>query len=183
MLALLATAVLLVVPTAAAMAIDARISAGAREIAAILQAQRWEAVAANETRGLYFVRDARGWQWFDVRDGNGNGLRTAEVRAGVDPTVRGPFRLEQRVAGIRLGFPPTARLPAVPPRTGSLANVVDPVQFGRSDLISFSALGTSSSGTLYVTDGRHALRAIVLFGPSARLRVWRLDTRENRWKL
>jgi hypothetical protein len=59
----------------------------------------------------------------------------------------------------------------------------DPVRFGRSDLVSFTPVGSASSGTLYVTDRRHALFAVVLFGPTARLRVWRFVPAERRWTL
>jgi hypothetical protein len=57
------------------------------------------------------------------------------------------------------------------------------VRFGRSDLVSFSPLGSASSGTIYVTDGRNALFAIVQFGPTSRLRVWRYRPLERRWTL
>jgi prepilin-type N-terminal cleavage/methylation domain-containing protein len=175
------TSVLL--PTGAEMVADARAAAGAREMAATLQALRWKAVSANRSYGLFFSLDQRGWHWLVVRDGNGNGLRTAEVRSGTDPAVSGPHRMEDRVDGLYLGFPPVQSLPAIPPRSGSISNLADPVKFGNSNLISFSPWGTASSGTLYLTDRRHALRAVVLFGPTVRVRVWRFDTREARWKL
>ena len=105
------------------------------------------------------------------------------MRAGTDRTISGPHRLEDRVAGLYFGFPPAESIPGIPPRSGAISNLDDPVKFGRSNLISFSPLGTASSGTLYVTDRRHALRAVVLFGPAVRVRVWRFDTREVKWKL
>ena len=51
------------------------------------------------------------------------------------------------------------------------------------DLVSFGPEGSASSGTLYVTDGRRGLFAVVLFGPTARLRVWRFNPEERRWTL
>jgi type II secretory pathway pseudopilin PulG len=180
---LIGVMVSVVAPTAAEMVADARAAAGARELASILQAMRWKAVAANSNHGLFFARDERGWYWLVVRDGNGNGLRTAEVRSGTDRTVSGPHRLEDRVSGLYLGFPPAESIPRIPPRSGAISDLIDPVKFGRSNLISFSPLGTASSGTLYVTDRRHALRAVVLFGPAVRVRVWRFDTREAKWKI
>jgi hypothetical protein len=71
-------------------------------------------------------------------------------------------------------------IPEIPPRRGTISGVDDPVQFGRSDLVAFSPLGTASSGTLYVTDGRE-LFGIVLFGATARVRVWRYDGGTNEW--
>jgi prepilin-type N-terminal cleavage/methylation domain-containing protein len=182
-LALLAIAAAFLFPVAADLERAHRANAAAREIGTTLQALRWRSVATNRSHGLYFRNDARGWHWFVVGDGNGNGLRTREVRSGTDPTLSGPHRVEDSVPGARLGFPPATWLPRIPPATGAIRDRSDPVQFGRSDLVSFSPLGRASSGTLYVTDGRHALRGIVLFGPSARVRVWRLDLREGRWRL
>ncbi len=182
-LALLVLVVSIIVPTASSMASSARGAAAAREMALALHALRWKSVAANRSHGLWFQQDAEGWHWFVVRDGNGNGLRTAELRSGTDRTLSGPHRLEHSVEGMLVGFPDQVSLPSIPPRGGRIRAMDDPVQFGRSDLISFSPMGTSSSGTLYLTDNRHELRAVVLFGPSARVRVWRYDLREGRWRL
>jgi prepilin-type N-terminal cleavage/methylation domain-containing protein len=158
-------------------------TAGARELAVTLQALRFRAIAANRNHGLYFERDGDGWRWFVVRDENHNGLRTGEILNGVDRKLSGPHRLSDRVGGVELGFPVATTLPNLPPRRGSINGLDDPVKFGRADIISFSPLGRASSGTLYLSDGRYALRAVVLFGPTARVRVWRFDTREGRWKL
>jgi len=182
-LTLLGLVVVLGFPAAADRLAAARASAAAREMALLLQSLRWRAVATSASHGVLFVQDGAGWSWLLVRDGNGNGLGTAEVRSGIDLTLSGPHRFDDVVAGIALGFPPTPRIPNVPPRSGAVANLGDPVQFGASNLVAFSPLGSASSGTLYLTDGRHALRALVVFGPTGRVRVWRLDTREGRWRL
>ena len=92
-----------------------------------------------------------------------------------------PHRLEDRVSGIRPGFPGDGPFPRIS-GPGTISNLDDPVQFGASNLISFSPLGRSSSGTLYLTDGRQQLYGVVLFGPTTRVRVWRYDARAGRWK-
>jgi type II secretory pathway pseudopilin PulG len=182
-LALLGIAILAVVPAAASMLAGARMAAGARDLALALQAQRWRSVAVGRYHGLLFERVGEGWQWLEVRDDNGNGLRTAEVRAGVDPVLGGPHRMEDRVSRVTLGFPDLPAVPNIPPRGGVIGGLDDPVKFGNSDLVSFSPLGTGSSGTIYLTDGREGLYAIVLFGPTGRVRVWRFDARLARWFL
>jgi len=182
-LILLGLGAALLFPAAADRLAGSRASAAAREMAMTLHALRFRSVAGNASHGLLFEQDASGWHWFVVRDANGNGLSTAEVRSGTDLTLSGPHRVADRVQGIYPGFPPAPRLPRIPPRSGALTDLGDPLQFGRSNLVAFSPYGTASSGTLYLTDGRHALRAVVLFGPTARVRVWRLDTREGRWRL
>jgi prepilin-type N-terminal cleavage/methylation domain-containing protein len=182
-LTLLGLVAMLGFPAAADRLAASRASAAAREMALLLQSLRWRAVASSASHGVLFVQDGSGWSWLLVRDANGNGLSTAEVRSGIDLTLSGPQRFDDVVGGIGPGFPPARRIPNVPPRAGTIANLADPVQFGASNLVSFSPLGSASSGTLYLTDGRHALRAVVLFGPTGRVRVWRLDTREGRWRL
>ncbi|HKQ60889.1 MAG TPA: hypothetical protein VJS92_06340 [Candidatus Polarisedimenticolaceae bacterium] len=181
-LALAGMAAAVAVPALAHLRSAGRVAAGARLLAIELHAARWKSVTRRVHHGLFFERDGRGWRWREVRDGNGNGVRTAEVRSGVDPTLGGPYRLEQRIEGVRLGFPAVSALPAIPPGTGRLANLTDPIQFGSSDVVSFSPAGASSSGTLYLTDGQ-TLYAVVLFGPTTRVRVWRYDAAGRRWKL
>jgi len=179
LLAVVSLGALAAVPAAANLD---RAAPAARHLATCLLALRFRAVAANRTLGLEFERDAEGWFWWQVEDGNGNGLRSAELGSGIDRRTGGPFRLERIVEHARLGFPPAVSIPRVPPGAGAL-DLSDPIQFGRSDLVSFGPLGTASSGTLYLTDGRHRLYGVVLYGRSARVRVWRFDTREGRWKL
>jgi prepilin-type N-terminal cleavage/methylation domain-containing protein len=171
------------VPALSALRENGRTAAGARVLAMELNRMRWESVAHRRAKGLFFEQRPEGWRWSVVEDGNGNGLRTAEIRRGVDRTISGPHRLEDRVESVRLGFPPGGPFPRIPPRSGDIAGVEDPVQFGRSEIVAFSPLGRSSSGTLYVTDGKRGLFGIVLFGPSSRVRVWRYDPEGRKWSL
>ena len=181
--ALIAMSVAVSVPALSTLRERGRTAAGARYLAAELHRMRWESVARRRGMGLWFVQGPQGWEWNVVEDGNGNGLRTAEVRAGVDRTLSGPHRLQASVEGVALGFPPGVVVPEIPPRRGTIPVDADPVRFGRSDLVAFSPMGRSSSGTLYVTDGHHGLFAIVLFGPGTRVRVWRYDHRSETWSL
>jgi hypothetical protein len=116
-----------------------------------------------------------------VRDGNGNGLRTDEIADGTDPTLSGPQRLERAAAGVVLGFPDAGPVPRIPPADGWIDDLDDPVRIGGAKLLSFSPLGSSSTGTLYVTDGRLRLYAIVVYGRTARIRVWRYLVTRGRW--
>ena len=181
-LALMSLAV--AVPSLAYLRDEGRAAAGARQMAATFSALRFQSVARGRTTGLLFERGGGGWLWWEVGDGNGNGLRTSEVRRGVDPIRSGPHRLEDRVESVRLGFPRGASsIPEIPPQTGTIADLDDPIQFGRSDLVSFAPGGSASSGTLYLTDGKSVLYGVVLYGPTSRVRVWRYDTLRRRWTL
>lgn len=182
-LAIVAMAVAVTLPAAAMLRDGGRAAAGARTMATLLSAQRWKSVAGHRVRGLQFRKLTNGWSWREVADGNGNGLRTAEITRGVDPVLTPDDALERQVQDVWLGIPPGGPYPEAPPGTSSLNVGDDPVRFGRSDLVSFSPVGSASSGTLYVTDGRSGLFAVVLYGPTARLRVWRFLPRERRWTL
>ena len=180
-LVLIGMALAFVLPALAAISSERAAGAAAREVATWLQAQRWLAVAQRRSHGLYFEQVQDRWVWYAVRDGNGNGLRTDEVRRGTDPRLSGPHRIGKGGTA-RLGFP-GGPIPRIPPRRGAIQGREDPIQFGRSNIVSFGPLGSASSGTIYVTDGRRALFGIVLFGPSARIRVWRYSVESGQWTL
>ncbi len=173
------TSVLL--PAAARIRATALTAAGARHMAVTLHALRWKSVALGRSHGLLFEQDAAGWIWYAVADGSGNGLRTSEVLDGSDPILSGPHRLEETVSGVTLGFPVPRPIPRVPPGQGPIDDLDDPIQIGNTNLLAFGPLGTASSGTLYVTDRARRLYAVVLFGKTARITVWRYDTKSGRW--
>ncbi len=170
-----------VMPSFGSIHSDVRLAAGTRQMVSILQAQRWNSIAGNRFHGLFFERDAAGWSWFEVEDGNGNGLSTEEVHRGIDRKRSGPHRLGDLAPATLLGYPATGRVGRIPPRRGWIDTHSDPIRFGPSNLVAFSPKGSSSSGTLFVTDGRRGLMAIVLYGRTGRLRVWRWHSEENRW--
>lgn len=182
-LAILAIAVAVTLPAAAEIRDAGRAAAGARRMATLFSAERWKGVTQGRSIGFQFRSTPSGWVWREVADGNGNGLRSAEIARGVDTVVAAETTLEASVPHVTLGFPPGGPFPEAPPGTGLLRAGDDPVRFGRSTIVSFSPVGSATSGTLYVTDGQSGLYAVVLFGPTTRLRVWRWDRRELRWTL
>jgi prepilin-type N-terminal cleavage/methylation domain-containing protein len=182
-LAVLAIAAAVVLPGAAALTDVPRTQAGARVMAGLFSAERWKGVAGRRNVGFQFRKTGETWTWREVRDGNGNGLRTAEIASGVDAILASDRALESLVPGVRLGIPPGGPYPEAPPGTDLLTEADAPVRFGTSSIVSFGPFGSTTSGTLYVTDGRSGLYAVVLFGPSARLRVWRWDRGASRWTL
>ena len=90
------------------------------------------------------------------------GGKGAEARNQLAAREEAPLRprmgAQDRVEHVRPGFPDRGPFRAPPPGSGPLRDLDDPVKFGRSDLVSFSPLGRSSSGTVYLEDGRGGLR-------------------------
>jgi prepilin-type N-terminal cleavage/methylation domain-containing protein len=180
-LAVLALAVAVALPAAAEIRASGRTAAGARAMAVLFSAERWKSVARGHALGLQFRKVGSRWTYREASDGNGNGLRSAEIARGVDTITGEETSIDAVVPGVVFGLPPGGPYPEAPPGTDLLTDEDDPVRFGRSTIVSFGPSGTATSGTLYVTDGNAALCAVVLFGPTSRLRVWRWDRRGRRW--
>jgi type II secretory pathway pseudopilin PulG len=110
---------------------------------------RQEAVRRAETVGIRFEASEAGAVRFRVyADGNGNGLRTRDIQDGLD-TPLGPSRgLEDDFGNVSFGVSG----PAPPIEAGGerLDTGDDPIRVGASRILSFSATGRGSSGTLYV---------------------------------
>jgi hypothetical protein len=134
-----------------------------------------EAVRGNVYTAIRFERRNEGVWYARYRDGNHNGVRTADIEAGRDELIAGPFPLAVG-STVRVGLLPG--VPAIPPDHGTLSG--DPIRFGRSDLLSFSPLGTATPGTFYLA-GDGAQAAVRVTGGSARVRlmIWRGAWREH----
>jgi Tfp pilus assembly protein FimT len=185
---LVATTVAMLVATALLPSLEqfrgaVRTAAAARLLVVRLQGLRAKSVSRACAFGLLFQRDEHGWLWFEVRDGNGNGLRTADLSKGRDMVLSGPHRFADLLPNVDFGFPERKLIPRIPPRAGWVHDLERPVRIGNTALLSFSPLGTSSSGTLFVSDGQKHLMAIVLYGRTGRIRVWRHDFENSRWTL
>ena len=113
-------------------------------------------------------------------DGDGDGIRRADIDSGRDPRIGNERDLASRFTGVDFGLLDVA-IPAIPPGRGKLTPSDDPVRFGRSDIITFTPRGTASSGTLFVSDGHSTVVAVVLYGHTGRVRIWRYDRTRDRW--
>jgi type II secretory pathway pseudopilin PulG len=133
------------------------------------------AVRSGVYTAIRFERRGREVFYAVYADGNGNGVRSAEIRSGTDRLVAGPFPLTSGAPGVSVGINPGT--PAPPPDRGPLEG--DPIRFGPSDILSFSPFGTATPGTFYLA-GDSAQAAVRVTGGSARVRlmVWR----GGRWR-
>lgn len=181
-LAMAFLAILLVVslPSFASSLTRGRVGTAAREMAGEMARLRSEAIASRRRVALRLVWSGGRYVYAVHADGDGDGVRSDDVAAGRDPLLIAPRDLPSRHGGIDFGLLDTA-IPEVPPARGVLAPRSDPVRFGASDTITFTPWGTSSTGTLYVSDGRETVQAVVLYGRTGRIRIWRFDRASWRW--
>ena len=169
---------------ALALAAFAPLSAGARAVgaarylAALLQRERIEAVRTGRVCGLRFDDDGSTVGFVRVADGNGNGLRSAEIAGGIDP-VRGPrVRLADAFAGVRFAI--VDDVPAVDGGPAMLAAGTDPVRLG-SSILAFAPTGSATSGTLYLASADGRQFAVRILGATGRVRTFEFDRATARW--
>ena len=158
-----------------------RVAAAARDLAGEFARLRSTAVVSHRRVGLRLTWSGDRYSYGEYVDGDGDGIRTDDIASGRDRLVGALRDLPSRYSGIDFGLLADA-VPAIPPRRGVLAPHDDPVRFGRSDIVTFTPGGTASSGTLYISDGRESLMAVVLYGRTGRIRVWRFDRSSWMWR-
>ncbi|HZE89328.1 MAG TPA: GspH/FimT family pseudopilin [Verrucomicrobiae bacterium] len=181
-LAVGAVLVAMAVPSLSGLLARRSVDAAAATIAGELARARQDAIARRRYVGVVFEMSPEGDRFAVYLDGGQTGIRTAEIASGVDELLRGPVDLRSGNDDVRLAIPGPGAIPKVPPSRGVLHAGDDPVQFGGSDIVSFSPTGESSSGAIYLTGRGSELRAVVVFGRSARLRVWSFDPVQHLWR-
>ncbi len=154
-----------------------RADGAADYLAALLHGARMEALKRRTYVAVRFEADPGGVSMAAYADGNGNGVRAADIASGTDPLLRPRERLEQRFASVRFGFET-----GVPDVDGNaLAAGADPIRVGTSRMLSFSPTGTSSTGTVYLRgQGRRQL-AVRVLGATGRIRTLWFDFGGWQW--
>lgn len=166
-------------PALVQMQTQARAQAGARYLATCIQRARLEAARRGVHVALRFEETARGWQFTTYVDGNGNGVRTADIARGIDGPAGPPDALTHHFGDV------DARVVwMVPGIDGSpaLAAGSTPVRLGSGSMLSWSPLGTASSGTIYVGPPRGPQLAVRVFGATGRVRVFRFAPGAGQWQ-
>ncbi|HEX6324252.1 MAG TPA: GspH/FimT family pseudopilin [Vicinamibacterales bacterium] len=151
-----------------------KMRAAAAFISGYLQRARLEAVTRGRPVGVRFRADDGDWRLAAYVDGNGNGIRNADIDAGVDVGIDEETAFAARCPSVRI-----ARLDGVPDVNGVPGG--EAVRFGASRIAVFDADGSASSGSLYLTDGRTQL-AVTVTPATGRIRVRRWDSRLGVWE-
>ncbi len=126
--------------------------------------------------GLQFVVDTAGDSYAMYVDGNGDGVLTGDIQRGTDRMLLPPEHLRDNFPGVAFEVP--AGLPPV--ESGAVTDG-DPLKLGSSNLLSFSAHGTSSSGSVYIRGRSGAQYVIRAYGQTGKVRALKFDVRTRRW--
>ena len=111
-------------------------------------------------------------------DGNGNGVLQRDIDRGIDPPLTPPGWLDDQARDIslRVNQAITDVAGGAPIAPGD-----DPLRIGNTALLTFSPLGSATSGTLYIAARRGPQLAIRVFGATGRVRVLTFDARTREW--
>ena len=136
---------------------------------------RQQAVARTASVGLVFDQLNGRWVVRVCADANGNGLRRAEVNAGIDRCLDGPHDLETMFPGVRVAVDSSLQGPGGEPGSP------DPVRFGASNIASFSSSGSCTAGSLFLRSARDVQYAVRVAGVTGRTRILRYNAAAGTW--
>jgi hypothetical protein len=162
-------------PSLRAYSVDAQLLGAGRDFKMRFLKARSIATRTGVQTAIRFERRPDGVYYSLYSDGNWNGVLSAEIASGKDVRIDGPFLLTSGGPDVRVAINPG--VPAIPPDRGTL--VGDPIRFGRSDILTFSPLGTATPGTFYLA-GVGAQGAVRVTPGSSRVRL--MICRGNRWR-
>jgi hypothetical protein len=168
------------VPTMASLSAAVAVRSAAYEAATALYRARAYAITRNVHVGVKFRKNGNRYEWALYRDGNGNGVRTAEIARGVDRRL--PVYVPWDRKDVLPSILADCRVPDPSNPGGYLDHPEDPIRFGVSDICSFSPAGESSPGSIYLSDGRNRMAVVRVLGRTAKIRVLYWRRGERAWR-
>ncbi len=145
----------------------ARARAAARFLAHQCALARVRAVVGLRSVALRFTPHGDDYDIEMFVDGNGNGVRSADIALGIDTRTGGAVRITDQFPGVRLG--------TIPGLDGG------PVRLGGTMLLSFSPVGTSTSGSIFIVGRDRAQFRVRVLGATARTRLQRYLPERDEW--
>lgn len=159
---------------------QAALKAAAAELRTQFHQTRSRAITHNVNVGMKFLLLGGQWHFAVYEDGDGDGVRNDDIKSGKDRLIARP----------RVVLPTSSSLVAIgllditikDPDGDPLPPTKSPVVFNTSAICSFSPLGQSTPGTIYLTDRGQDLYAVRVFGTSAKIRVLRYLRETGKWR-
>jgi type II secretory pathway pseudopilin PulG len=176
-LAIGATVTGIAVPLANDAIDEIRTASAARYIAARIGSVRLDAVRHSQATALRFeaADDGGEYRFTPMADGNGNGVRSTEIRDGTDHAIGPPERLCEKFTGVNFGL-----IAEAPDADGQWGTGREGVRIGTARILTMSSDGTATSGTLYIR-GRRSQYAVRILGVTGRTRVLHYQPQTRTW--
>lgn len=172
-----ATVSAVAVPQTLATLDDSRTAAAARYVSARLQRTRMEAVSRNGSAALRFTFMSDHYDFAAYVDGNRNGVLSRDIQAGIDQVIQPADRLTDHFPGVDFGA-----VPDLPPvDSTSTPPGSDPIRLGASDMVTFTSIGTATSGSLYIRGRRDTQYVVRVYGETGKTRVLKFNAGSGQW--
>jgi hypothetical protein len=154
---------------------EMRTAAAARYVAGRITNGRLGAINRSSAVALRFLSSTPDYTFAPFADGNGNGVRTTDIQAGIDTPIGPSRQLGFDFRGVRFGL-----MRGLPDVDGVRSSNTDGVRIGSARMLTMSPDGTATSGTLYV-QGRRAQYAVRVLGATGRTRVLKYEPGAATW--
>lgn len=154
----------------------ARTAAAARYLESKARLARMQAVTRSVAMGIRFEKHEGSYRFAMYVDGNFNGIRTADIGRGIDRMISPYERIGDQFPGVTFGI-----VDGVPGVGGAAGGGIDPIRLGRSDIMTFTAAGTATSGTMYIRSRKGHQYAVRILGATGRTRVLEFDVGAGTW--
>ena len=174
--AVLAVALLAIILTVASPGLHemrraAALRAASSQLKGLLFRCRADAVMnARSTAAVFEQLPDGSWRCFIAVDGDGDGIRSRDIRRQVDSVVGEVLHFEAGGAG--LGILQGEFVPDPSGRGRLRGDLSDPVRAGRGNMITFTPRGTASPASLYLTDHHARMRVLRIYGGTGRVISW-----------
>jgi len=150
----------------------------ARHLATKFQLLRVEAVRRNRSVAMRFDPGNLG-RFAVYVDGDGDGVLQGDIDQVIDPPLDAGAHLDDFFSAVSLRVALPVPMPDGP---GMLPADADPVRIGNTNLVSFSPLGSSTSGTIYLAGREGSQMCVRLLGSTGRVRVLWFDRASASWR-
>ena len=166
-------------PAVLAMRDDVAARAAVRYVASEAMLARFQATRRGAAVGIRFERISTGYQFTSYVDGNGDGIRAADIARGVDRMLQPAQSLRDRFPSV--GFALAANVPPIAGKQVA-GSEFQPIRLGSGNTLTFSPVGTATSGSLYLRGRSGQQYAIRILGTTGRLRVLHFDAQRGSWQ-
>lgn len=176
--AIIGMIVLVSMPAFGNMRRKSALRAASAELRSIFHLTRSRAISAGVNCGMKFSQFGGVWHFAVYLDGDGDGIRNDDITKKVDRLLEPPRVVFPESRTVDIGLLPVS---VKDPDGDPLPPSKSPVAFNRSTICSFSPLGESTPGTIYITDRGRELWCVRVFGATAKVRILRYDRGKKKW--
>jgi hypothetical protein len=160
---------------------SAALSRSVAQVHGLLVRCRAVAVLRGRPCAVVFDREADGsWRCRVAEDGDGDGVRRADIAAGRDPVVGASVVIPSGAAGPGILTDVWVPDPSGSGRLGG--DLGDPIRAGRGNIITFSSRGTATPSSVYFADFRRRMVVLRVYGGTGRINRLSWCRGMTRWR-